>query len=170
MKLPLIKKILSYLSEELNILLVAANNAHLAATDEQSIAETQYDTLAIEAGYLAEGQSRRVGELKLAITAFENLAEMLKQTSDRHQYIKLGSVVQLSQDQSANQYFFIAPAAAGFRCSISCDIGCDIKERNFTVITPQSPMGKALLNKSIEDEVAIKLGNSQLNDEIVYLE
>ena len=166
MKLPLIKKILSYLSEELNILLVAANNAHLAATDEQSIAETQYDTLAIEAGYLAEGQSRRVGELKLAITAFENLAEMLKQTSDRHQYIKLGSVVQLSQDQSANQYFFIAPAAAGFRCSISCDI----KERNFTVITPQSPMGKALLNKSIEDEVAIKLGNSQLNDEIVYLE
>ncbi len=42
----------------------AAMNAHHAAIDDQSVAETQYDTLAIEAGYLAEGQSRRIQMLK----------------------------------------------------------------------------------------------------------
>ncbi len=166
MKIQLIRKILEYLNEELNTLLVAANNAHLAAIDDQSIAETQYDTLAIEAGYLAEGQSRRAEEVKISIASLEQLSERLKQNPQIHQHIILGSIVQLSQDKCTNHYFFIAPSAAGFRCSINCDV----KERNFTVITPQSPLGKALLNNSVEDEVSIKLGNSQLNDEIVYLE
>jgi transcription elongation GreA/GreB family factor len=161
MKSQLIKKVLKHLHEELNILLVAANNAHLAAIDEQSIAETQYDTLAIEAGYLAEGQSKRVEELKQAITSFEHLLEMLKQTPDRHQHIKLGSIVQLSNDETVKHYLFIAPAAAGFRCSF--------EERNFTVITPQSPMGKALINKLLNDEVSINLGSSQFNDEVTYI-
>lgn len=161
MKLQLIKKIVHHLNEELNVLLLAANNAHLAAIDEQSIAETQYDTLAIEAGYLAEGQSRRVSELKLAIASFEHLSEVIKKSPCEHNQVKIGSLVQLFQDKSANQYFFIAPAAAGFRCAI--------KDESFTVITPQSPMGKALLNKTLDDEIAIKLGDSLLEDEIVYL-
>ena len=63
----IIQDILNYLRQELSIIQEAANNAHLAATDDQSVAETQYDTLAIEASYLAEGQSRRVDELKLSI-------------------------------------------------------------------------------------------------------
>lgn len=162
MKLQLIKKILDHLKEELNVLLVAANNAHLAAIDEQSIAETQYDTLAIEAGYLAEGQSKRVEELKQAIVSFEHLSSIIKRGSDKDTHIKLGSIVQLSKDKVVNQYFFIGPAAAGFRC--------EIKNKKFTVITPQSPMGKSLLNKSVGDEFFIMLGNAQLEDEIIYLE
>lgn len=162
MKLQLIKKIVNHLNEELDILLVAANNAHLAATDDQSIAETQYDTLAIEAGYLAEGQSRRVDELKDAIASFEQLSEVIIKSPSNHNQVQLGSIVQLSKDQIVNQYFFIAPAAAGFRCMI--------EDKSFTVITPQSPMGKALINKILDDEVSIQLGNSQLNDEIIYIE
>lgn len=161
MKFQLISKVLSHLNEELNTLLLAATNAHLAATDEQSIAETQYDTLAIEAGYLAEGQSRRVEELKGAIASFEQLSEVIEKSPNEHNKVQLGSIVQLLQDQTADQYFFIAPAAAGFRC--------DIENKHFTVITPQSPMGKALLNRYLDDEVTIKLGNSQQHDEIAYL-
>jgi len=67
MKAEVISKILTYLQNELASLSTAAKNAHLAAIDDQSVAETQYDTLAIEASYLAEGQSRRVEALKKSI-------------------------------------------------------------------------------------------------------
>ena len=161
MKLALIDNIIHYLTDELQNLFTAANNAHLAAIDDQSIAETQYDTLAIEAGYLAEGQSRRVESLKQAIISFEQLAEITKKMPEPHENIKLGSIVQLAQDQTMEQYFFIAPAAAGYRC--------EVEGKKFTVITPESPMGKSLINQGLTDEVSIKLGNEILIDEIVYL-
>lgn len=158
MKLQLIEKILSHLNVELTKLLTAANNAHLAATDEQSIAETQYDTLAIEAGYLAEGQSRRVEELKLEINEFNQLKDFIQQNSKLHHSVHLGSIVQIHQDKSTNNYFFIAPAAAGFRC--------EIDDSKFTVITSKSPMGKALIGKSIDDEISVAIGNKILIDDI----
>jgi transcription elongation GreA/GreB family factor len=161
MKLQLIEKILSHLNDELTKLLTAANNAHLAATDEQSIAETQYDTLAIEAGYLAEGQSRRVEELKLEINEFNQLKDIIQKNSKLHQFVNLGSIVQIHQDKSANNFFFIAPAAAGFRC--------DIDDSKFTVITSKSPMGKALLGKSIGDEISVLIGSKHLTDDITTI-
>ena len=40
----LITNIISHLENALSIAKHAANEAHLAATDDQSVAETQYDT------------------------------------------------------------------------------------------------------------------------------
>ncbi|MDT0603200.1 hypothetical protein [Thalassotalea castellviae] len=161
MKLALINNIIRYLNDELQLLLSAANNAHQAAIDDQSIAETQYDTLAIEAGYLAEGQSRRVESLKQAIISFEQLFEILKQRPAPHTSIKLGSIVQLAQEQTIGQYLFIAPAAAGYRCEVA--------GKKFTVITPESPMGQSLINQRLSDEVSITLGNTIHIDEITHL-
>ena len=69
--------VLSYLYLELSHCEQAANNAHLAATDDQSVAETQYDTLAIESAYLAEGQSRRLIEFKVSIKRFITLQQQI---------------------------------------------------------------------------------------------
>ena len=66
-KQALVELIISDLQQALNQAISAANEAHAAAVDDQSVAETQYDTLAIEASYLAEGQSKRVQELQKAI-------------------------------------------------------------------------------------------------------
>lgn len=153
----IIAEIISQLQQELTLALVAADNAHKAATDDQSVAETQYDTLAIEQSYLAEGQSRRVAEIRQAIKSFEdfpaNLAE--KQTN-----IVLGSLVQMEQDIAKQQWFFITPAAGGHRCQITeQDILVSI-----TLITPQSPMGAALLGKELDDEVKLSIGNKTLCD------
>lgn len=158
MKTLLIEKILNHLNHELSTLFEAANNAHLAATDDQSIAETQYDTLAIEAGYLAEGQSRRVNELKLAITAFKTLSPNIQLKND---VVTMGSLVQLSKDELSHHFFFIAPAAAGFRCTID--------GQNITVITEASPMGKALKNKIVGDEISVNLGKTLLIDEVINI-
>ena len=80
---------------------VAANNAHQAATDDQSVAETQYDTLAIEQSYLAEGQSRRVDEIRYTIELINNFKYDLALETPG---IIQGSLVQLEQDIAKQHY------------------------------------------------------------------
>lgn len=141
---------------------LAANNAHLAATDDQSVAETQYDTLAIESAYLAEGQSRRLIEFKLAIKALELLLSQLKEEKEEiTKIVKLGSIVQLHDDSRGENWFFITPVAAGFKFSIA--------EKNFTVITPKSPMAIALINKQVNDEIEVSIGNNKIIDDIIAI-
>lgn len=144
----LIKEIIGSLESELASTLEAAKNAHLAAIDDQSVAETQYDTLAIEAGYLAEGQTRRVQEIRQALAKYDAMKLM---SFDENSPIALSALVQLSKDEVENHWFFIGPAAGGFRTKIN--------QKHYTVITPQSPMGQAMLGKYFEDDVIIALGH-----------
>ena len=157
-KQALITLIISELKQALTQALSAANEAHAAAVDDQSVAETQYDTLAIEASYLAEGQSRRVQEIQTAIKGYQSLNLI---DFDENKAIAITALVQLSKDSQNQQWFFIGPAAGGFRCKLS--------EQHITVITPQSPMGLALIGQYQEDDIDIKLGNNQLSDYIVFV-
>lgn len=157
-KQKIIELVIAELSKEHQQAIDAANDAHAAAVDDQSIAETQYDTLAIEASYLAEGQSRRVAEFQHAIDAYKALD--LIEFND-NSYITLGALVQLSADLEANHWFFIGPAAGGFRCKVS--------QKNITVITPQSPMGAVLIGKQQDDDIELMLGSNKLKDYIYAL-
>ena len=154
-KKAIVALIISELESELEHAVNSANDAHAAAVDDESVAETQYDTLAIEAGYLAEGQSRRVQELQSAIQSYQSLPLL---TFDHNKAISLSALVQLSKDSESNHWFFIGPAAGGFRCQLS--------NQHITVITPQSPMGRALMNKFEDDDVEVMLGKGALNDYI----
>ena len=168
----LICYIILHLEKELANCEQAARNAHLAATDDQSVAETQYDTLAIESAYLAEGQSRRIIEFKKAITGFEQLKSHLKainakaknndvQSKTSSLIVNIGSLVQLAEDTEALHWFFIAPSAAGYRTQLA--------SQHITVVTPQSPMGMVLMGKQEEDEIQLTLGSKKLIDEIAYI-
>jgi transcription elongation GreA/GreB family factor len=154
----LVTEIINQLTIELHKAELAAEQAKNAATDDQSVAETQYDTLAIEASYLAEGQSRRVQEFKQSINAYKVLSTEQVNTE---QSIKIGCLVQLAADESSHSWFFIGPAAGGFRAIIG--------EQHITVVTKQSPMGKTLMGKYLHDEVGIKVGPITLNDEIIQV-
>lgn len=146
-KKQLVDLVVTALSKQLQQAIDAANEAHAAAVDDQSVAETQYDTLAIEASYLAEGQSKRVIEFQHAIDAYKAL-ELIELNNES--YIALGALVQLSTDADTNHWFFIGPAAGGFRCQLA--------QQNITVITPKSPMGMALMGKQLDDDVEVMLG------------
>ena len=157
-KQQLVDIIITALTQELQKAIAAANEAHAAAVDDQSVAETQYDTLAIEAGYLAEGQSRRVTEFQQAIDAYQALTRVI---FDEKSKVTIGTLVQLAADSASNHWFFIGPAAGGFRCKLA--------EQNITVITPSSPMGVALLGKQQDDDIEIMLGANKLEDYIAQL-
>jgi len=157
-KKQLVDLVVTALSKQLQQAIDAANEAHAAAVDDQSVAETQYDTLAIEASYLAEGQSKRVIEFQHAIDAYKAL-ELIELNSES--YIALGALVQLSTDADTNHWFFIGPAAGGFRCQLA--------QQNITVITPKSPMGIALIGKQLDDDIEVMLGSNKLEDYIITL-
>ena len=157
-KKQLVNIIVDALTQELQKAINAANEAHAAAVDDQSVAETQYDTLAIEAGYLAEGQSKRVSEFQQAIEAYQAL-ELV--AFDENSTVTIGALVQLAADSESRHWFFIGPAAGGFRCNLA--------EQAITVITPQSPMGIALIGKQQDDDIEIMLGANKLEDYIAQL-
>jgi transcription elongation GreA/GreB family factor len=154
-KQQLVTEIINHLQAELSQAMQAANNAHSAAVDDQSVAETQYDTLAIEASYLAEGQSKRVLEYQNALQAYQLLSLV---AFNENSTVALTTLVQLSKDKAAQHWFFIGPYAGGFRANIA--------GHQITVISPQSPMGMAMLGKQQDDDIEIKLGNEKLQDYI----
>lgn len=155
----LICEIITQLKTELLSCEQAANNAHLAATDDQSVAETQYDTLAIESAYLAEGQSRRIIECHRAIKTFEQLKSTIHSIDCKK--ITEGNLVQIGEDEAKKHWFFLAPAAAGYRTTLS--------NQCITVITRNAPIGKMLMGKSLDDIVHLTLANNQIDDEITSI-
>ena len=64
--------ILEKLSVDLDIAQRAAQTAYETATHEENIAENKYDTLGLEASYLAAGQAKRVEEIKQALALCQN--------------------------------------------------------------------------------------------------
>ena len=157
-KQQLLNVIIGHLELQLDEAVTAATNARNDAVNDESVAETQYDTIAIEAGYLAEGQSRRVEEFHTSIKAFRLLKQQVKSFSEECA-INIGALVQLQQDESSNHWFFIAPNAGGFKTKIH--------EKNITLITPKSPMGQALIGKFVDDEIKLVLGSRVINDVIL---
>lgn len=140
----LIAAILEQLQQTLQQTQDAANEAHQAATHEQSVPETQYDTLGLEASYLAEGQSRRVAELQEAITRFHQLTEKEFGKDDP---ITLGAQVIVEDEDGNRRHLFLGPDAGGVEVTLDNEL--------ITVVSPAAPLGAELVQKYVGDEVHI---------------
>ena len=125
--------------------IAAAKRAHKSATDKENVAENKYDTLGLEAAYLAEGQSRRVAECEEELKAFQRLQGLLK---DEPEEIKVGSFVTLEDEQGVLKYIFLGVCAGGLRINYQSD--------EVMVVTVSAPLGKALLGLGVDDEVILK--------------
>ena len=140
-------KIIIQLEADLKVAEIAAEQARNASIDDQSVAETQYDTLAIESAYLAEGQSKRIAEIKHAIALMQEL-KLPVLTSDSE--VVLGACVKVVDSGEQESWYFVAPVAGGLQFNI--------EGRTITVITPQSPIGNALIGKVCDDDFELRLG------------
>lgn len=139
----------------------AANQAHEAATNEESIAENKYDTFGLEASYLAHGQSQRVVECEKDWLVFhkKQLVEFTEEDS-----VDLWSLVRLSNFDSAsevNRYFFVSPCSGGLNIIIN--------DETVYLVTPFSPVGKLLLGKMVGDELKLPKNGEQTAYEITSI-
>ena len=140
--------IIEQLKVDLDIAQRAAQTAYEAATAEENIAENKYDTLGLEASYLATGQARRMAEIAQALKALQQLP---LRDHDAVLGIELGALVLLADEQEQQRWLFLAPDAAGLKL--------DWQGRSIMLISPSSPMGKSLRGQRVGDELSVQVGS-----------
>ena len=126
--------------------LEGAERAHAAAregaTHTEARAENDKDTRGLEQSYLARGQAQRVAELAAGVAAVTALAVRGFGPADP---VALGALVTVEEDGDEEQ-LFVAPYGGG------SEIGDGVQ-----VVTPSSPLGRALLGKRVDDDVELRL-------------
>ena len=136
----------------------AVDRAYEAATHEENIAENKYDTLGLEASYLTQGQSRRLAQCESDLAAFKALTPRPFSANDP---ITIGALVQVIDDKNREQAFFLGPSAGGVKVRFQ---ECDV-----VMITPEAPLGKALLNGAVWDEIAVPISGRVARYEITHI-
>ncbi|HVV84589.1 MAG TPA: GreA/GreB family elongation factor [Kofleriaceae bacterium] len=121
-----------------------ARAAHAAAmegaTHAEARPENDKDTRGLEQSYLARGLAARVAELEGAVSAIGLLPEAPAGAG-----AQLGAVVTAEDDDGKVARYFLAPWGGG-----------ELLPGEVTVVTPSSPIGRALLGRDVDDEVEIQ--------------
>jgi transcription elongation GreA/GreB family factor len=157
-KSQLLDKIISVLETAYQNAVEAADQAHATATDGENIAENKYDTLGLEAAYLAHGQSQRAADLKVEIADFKILSRNDCSTDDE---ISVGTAVVMLDETGREQTLFIGPGAGGLKLAH--------QGKDYLVITPAAPLGKALLGCYSHDEINSGPGTNAKTFEIIKI-
>ncbi|UCZ84237.1 transcription elongation factor GreAB [Pseudomonas sp. L5B5] len=142
--------VLQQLQDDLDVAVRAAQTAYETATHEENVAENKYDTLGLEASYLAAGQSRRVEEIRQALNLWQNL---VLRSDNPQSGIQIGTLLGLEDEDGHEQWLFLGPDGAGLKVQVVGQL--------VTVITPRSPMGQGLLGKFEDNEVEIVVAGTR---------
>lgn len=155
----LLKQILYSLEAVHQSAIDAAMQASDTATHEENVAENKYDTLGLEAAYLAQGQAKRVSECETDVVAFKNIVatDFTEATP-----IDVGAVISLEDESGTEQTLFLGPAAGGLKVHFN--------GQSLMLITRSAPLGAALLGHVEGDEVEIKVGSEKKRYTITSVE
>jgi transcription elongation GreA/GreB family factor len=134
---------------------LAAQMAHHAestregATHAEAKPENDKDTRALEQSYLARGQAMRVEEIveHVQVLRFLNLRRF-----DERDAIAAGALVEIEGDEQTRVVFML-PHGGGVEVSVD---GVGIQ-----VVTPISPLGKALLGRTVGDDFELRMRNTK---------
>ncbi|WP_089938171.1 GreA/GreB family elongation factor [Candidatus Entotheonella palauensis] len=152
----IVRVIVEKLHANLALLMNAAKSAHNVATHEENIADNKYDTLSLEASYLAQGQANRAQEVRLAIDAYQHLS---LQQFDADSAIGVSALAILEAEDGSHMTVFLGPHAGGLKV--------EAHGREVVVITPSSPLGKELLGKVLGDMVDLRVDETKRELEII---
>lgn len=155
-KFKILQLVIAQLSHDLVVFSTAAKTAHEAATHEQNKPDNKYDTLALEASYVAQGQANRAQEIKQSIEIYKSLNLTVDSEA-----IRVTSLVTIEADDGSSKTVFIGPVEGGMK--ITDD------QIEIIFITPASPLGKALVGRSLGDYIEINAGTSRMEYEIVEI-
>ena len=142
------QRLLATLRDELLHAVNASKDAAEYATNEESRAESQWDTQGLEASYLAAGQATQARNWAEAIEELQSEREDLLKPNEE---VSLGALFSCDFVEGV-EWFFFAGTAGGQ--TISMD-GHEV-----TVITAQSPLAGRLLGRKAGD--SFKLPNTSL--------
>ena len=132
------------LTSEYDILVAAHQATQAGATHEEAKPENDKDTRALEQSYLARGQAERVLQLEDELRLLKRLVVRIFPEGGP---IALGALVQAQEENLVHHYLF-APVGAGEELTLG--------EIRVKVVTPRSPLGKALHGGELDDDVQVQ--------------
>ena len=149
-KVQILQLIVAQLTRDLAVQFKAAITAHEASTDSENIPDNKYETLALEASYVAQGQANRAHELKRALEAYKQLT-LLPFEDDSP--IRLTALVSIAGDDGVTRTVFIGPLEGGMKVTVG--------QSEVVVITPASPLGRSLIGKTAGNAVMTGAGGKR---------
>jgi transcription elongation GreA/GreB family factor len=157
-KRALFSTLLTALRQEFAAAERAARESAEAANHPEARPENDKDTRKIELSYLAAGQAARARELEAGIAMVESLAA---ETPGARDQIMAGAVVTLDV-AGKRQCVILSPAGGGLKLE---------HERGaINVVTPVSPLGKALLGRTAGESFELVLAGRSNEVEILSVE
>lgn len=145
-KSALVEAICKQLEVDLQAMKEAARATHDAATNEESTPENEYDTRALEASYLAGAQSKRAAEIERQLLAVRKTEIKIFGKDD---VIAPSALIEVEHN-GKNQFLFLMPGGGGLTLSQDGN--------SVSVISPNSPLGQALIGTKAGDEAIIEVG------------
>lgn len=152
------KKIVEVLIEKLNAELIEVEGAAKSTRDlvqaDDLKSEGKYDTRAIEAGYLASAQNKRVEEIKLDIQMLEDLATQIEPATK----LQLGSLG-LIDCNGQKRLYFLSTTSGGSMIMID--------NHPILVISVFSPIGDAALGLGVGETFEVETPKETRQYEVV---
>ncbi|HNX52375.1 MAG TPA: hypothetical protein PLD51_08645 [Pontiellaceae bacterium] len=143
----LLRAIITELENDLRRQQAANEDASAGATHGEARAETKWDTCGLESSYLARGHAL---QFKALVADLETLRTfMIPVFSGKP--IGVGALVDVELDKE-KMTFFLLPCAGGTEVRVD---GVDV-----TAVTPESPVGAALLDKKTGAKFSFRAGSS----------
>ncbi|MCM8530950.1 MAG: hypothetical protein NE330_07305 [Lentisphaeraceae bacterium] len=140
----LLDNVISQLNADLKLANEAVSMAYESATHEENVSECKYDTKGLEASYLVQGQAKRVEELEESIEAIVavKVLPIFK--------INLSALICLENEMGQHEWLFILPASGGLKINFA--------DKEITLVTPISPLGRELIGKTLGASISVLLG------------
>ncbi|HEY2406980.1 MAG TPA: GreA/GreB family elongation factor [Polyangiaceae bacterium] len=126
-----------------------------AANHPEARPEGDKDTRKIELSYLAAGQAARASELESGLLL---IATLPARRFGKHEPIQAGALVELDVEGKP-QRVLLSPAGGGMKLA-------DMRG-TINVVTPQSPLGKNLLGRTIGDSFELVVAGQSREVEIL---
>ena len=153
------QQVLERLADDLLQAEQAIRAAHETATHEENIAENKYDTLGLEAAYLATGQARRAEGIRQAMA---NWRHFRPRPYDASKGIQLGALVCLVDADDQQQQLFLGPDGGSMQLVSGAQL--------VRVISGEAPLGRALLGKCEGDAVSLLLAPMRQQFEVLRVQ
>lgn len=143
---------------DLAVLKEAARVTAEAATHEESKPENEYDTRGLEASYLAGAQSKRIVDTEELLVLYKHLEPKSFAPDD-----PISATALVEVDLNSKVFFlFILPKGGG--------LNIEFEGQRLQTITPNSPLGEALLGLKVGQVALVERGNQVLEYEILSVQ
>jgi len=142
--------IIEQLRADMAMIEQAVSIARDTAVHADCLGSSKYETMGLEASYLAQGQGVRLLAVERSLAYFNQLT-----LTESTGVAGLSSVIVLNDEQGDQQLLWLAADAGGLKVQYG--------ELIITVITTRSPLGKALIGKLADDGIDISIAGKERN-------